>query len=273
MAMSDIEPPASPQEMDWSIHYPEFIKPDQPYEQRKKVTMADVGCGFGGLLTTLSPLFPDQLILGIEIRAQVTKIVEKEIARLREAHKHEKPADGSPSPYNNISVLRSNIMKFGTNYFEKGQLDKMFILFADPHFKQSKWRLRVINPVFLDYYAYALKEGGILYTITDVSDLYLWQKQHLDEHPLFERIPNEELKDDPCFDAIHNGTQEGQKVTRNHGDKWAAVYRRVAYNPNRRTDGNGVVSAAATRRVDLFNDDSDDDSEQSNAADMAAGSK
>jgi len=26
--------------------------------------MADVGCGFGGLLTALAPLFPDTLILG-----------------------------------------------------------------------------------------------------------------------------------------------------------------------------------------------------------------
>jgi tRNA (guanine-N7-)-methyltransferase len=58
-------------------------------------------------------------------------------------------------------------------------------------------------------------------------------KLHLDEHPLFFRIADEDLKDDPCFAAIHKGTQEGQKVTRNHGDKWPAVYRRVAYDASR----------------------------------------
>ena len=28
----------------------------------------DVGCGFGGLLVRLSPLFPDTLMLGMELR-------------------------------------------------------------------------------------------------------------------------------------------------------------------------------------------------------------
>ena len=31
----------------------------------------DVGCGFGGLTVTLAALFPDKLVLGLEIRAKV----------------------------------------------------------------------------------------------------------------------------------------------------------------------------------------------------------
>lgn len=30
----------------------------------KKVEFADIGCGFGGLLIALAPVFPDTLILG-----------------------------------------------------------------------------------------------------------------------------------------------------------------------------------------------------------------
>lgn len=41
-------------------------------------------------------------------------------------------------------------------------------------------------------YAYALRVGGILYTITDVKDLHEWMVKHLEEHPLFERISDEE---------------------------------------------------------------------------------
>jgi hypothetical protein len=37
-----------------------------------------------------------------------------------------------------------------------------------------------------------MKVGGILYTITDVRDLHEWMVEHLDAHPLFERIPDEE---------------------------------------------------------------------------------
>lgn len=41
-------------------------------------------------------------------------------------------------------------------------------------------------------YAYALRVGGILYTITDVKDLHIWMVKHLDEHLLFEKLTDEE---------------------------------------------------------------------------------
>jgi len=36
-----------------------------------QVRFADVGCGFGGLLVRLSPLYPDKLMVGMEIRDKV----------------------------------------------------------------------------------------------------------------------------------------------------------------------------------------------------------
>ena len=42
-------------------------------------------------------------------------------------------------------------------------------------------------------FAYIIREGGLLYTITDVHDLHLWMVKHLDEHPLFERLTDQEL--------------------------------------------------------------------------------
>jgi hypothetical protein len=50
--------PASPDSVDWAAHYPAFAGSGRTPE------MADVGCGFGGLLIALAPLFPDTLILG-----------------------------------------------------------------------------------------------------------------------------------------------------------------------------------------------------------------
>ncbi|KAH8922613.1 hypothetical protein BT69DRAFT_222683 [Atractiella rhizophila] len=49
--------PSSPSEMDWSPHFP-AASPDL------KVEFADIGCGFGGLLIQLSPIWPNTLILG-----------------------------------------------------------------------------------------------------------------------------------------------------------------------------------------------------------------
>lgn len=56
--------------MDWSKHYPTFFSPP-PAEgegsgvgRGKRVEFADVGCGFGGLLVSLAPLFPETLMMG-----------------------------------------------------------------------------------------------------------------------------------------------------------------------------------------------------------------
>jgi tRNA (guanine-N7-)-methyltransferase len=36
-----------------------------------QVRFVDVGCGFGGLLIRLAPLYPDKLMLGFELRDKV----------------------------------------------------------------------------------------------------------------------------------------------------------------------------------------------------------
>lgn len=87
----------------------------------KKVTIADVGCGFGGLLFALAPLFPDKLILGMEIRIQVTEFVHQKISALRA----QKSNDGISS-YQNISVIRGNAQKFLPNFFAKHQVSCNF---------------------------------------------------------------------------------------------------------------------------------------------------
>ena len=70
--------------MDWSSYYPAFAAPvSQPTEDAregdeksaairalaKDVTVADIGCGFGGLLVALAPKLPDELVLG-KLRAR-----------------------------------------------------------------------------------------------------------------------------------------------------------------------------------------------------------
>ena len=62
--------------MDWSKHYPAFVAKELETDGKatesneavttmcKKVEVADIGCGFGGLLFALAPKMPDTLILG-----------------------------------------------------------------------------------------------------------------------------------------------------------------------------------------------------------------
>ena len=55
--------------------YPERFKRDgnsaEDEAEQPLVRFADVGCGFGGLLIRLSPLYPDKLMVGFELRDKV----------------------------------------------------------------------------------------------------------------------------------------------------------------------------------------------------------
>jgi hypothetical protein len=47
-------------------------------------------------------------------------------------------------------------------------------------------------------------------------------------HPLFEEVADAELDGDPAAAALATATEEGQKVARNGGKSWRAVFRRIA---------------------------------------------
>ncbi|KAL7274794.1 tRNA (guanine-N(7)-)-methyltransferase (tRNA(m7G46)-methyltransferase) [Rhizina undulata] len=227
--------PPRPQEMDWSTHYPSH--PD------KRVSVADIGCGYGGLIVELGPKFPEMLMLGMEIRTQVTEYVEERIRALRvkaqqaeadqEAGMEGKIMDDDgvavarAGGWENVSVLRANAMKFLPNFFERGQLEKVFFCFPDPHFKARKHKARIVSPTLIAEYAYVLRPGGIVYTITDVEDLHNWMASHFDQHPLFKRLTKEEEETDVCVATMTVATEEGKKVARNGGSKFIACWWRI----------------------------------------------
>jgi len=167
----------------------------------------------------------------MEIRVQVAQYVQDRIAALRLSQRKLSPGDEGlvQGGYNNISVIRGNAMKFLPNFFPKHSLHSLFFLFPDPHFKSRKHKQRIISPTLLAEYAYVLRPGGIVYTITDVKDLHDWMAKHLSEFPLFEKIEEEDLVRDgkgPILDAIKMDTEEGKKVSRNKGEKWVVCFKR-----------------------------------------------
>ncbi|KAL2203040.1 hypothetical protein CC79DRAFT_1373184 [Sarocladium strictum] len=217
--------PSSPDQMDWSTHYPDYLDPEEttqdgarPRQLRKDVDIVDIGCGFGGLTVALAPKLPDSLILGLEIRAQVAAFVTDRIRALR--------AQNPGGLYQNAACLRANTMRFLPNFFRKSQLSKIFICFPDPHFKARKHKARIVSTTLNSEYAFVLRPGGIVYTITDVEDLHLWMVQHLEAHPLFERVSKEDEAADECVEIMSTETEESKKVSRNKGNKYIALFRR-----------------------------------------------
>ena len=270
--------------MDWSSHYPAFIDHDTPVQEgaprplTKPVTIADIGCGFGGLLVALSPLLPDELILGMEIRTQVTSYVNDRILALRRQNQPPKlPTTSQPppqqdndapsptlaTPYQNISALRTNSMKFLPNFFPRASLAHLFLCFPDPHFKARKHKARIVSETLCAEYAYVLKPGGCVWCITDVEELAGWMRARFrefgkvgmgtvrlgtaegtesgdgvrdgGEEGLFAKVEvPEEGREEEWEDktmgilvkCMREETEEGKKVTRNGGKKFVDVWRR-----------------------------------------------
>lgn len=232
--------PISPEMMDWSPYYPAFVlnvAPGGTQTLSKDVEVADIGCGFGGLLVALAPKLPDTLLLGqrgrtlsifkisnslsgMEIRSQVTEYVQERIKALR-------AQNAEARLYQNAACLRANTMKFLPNFFRKHQLLKIFLCFPDPHFKARKHKARIVSATLNSEYAYVVRPGGIIYTITDVEDLHNWMVQHFDSHPSFQRVPEDEQEADECVSVMRTETEEGKKVERNKGKKFVALFRRL----------------------------------------------
>ncbi|KAM6307932.1 tRNA (guanine-N(7)-)-methyltransferase [Podargus strigoides] len=211
--------PARPQDMDWASLFPSFFPPAAPPTQPPpRVEFVDVGCGYGGLLVALSPLFPRTLMLGLELRVKVAAFAGQRLRALRAAQ---------PGHYGNAACLRGNAMKHLPHFFTKGQLSKMFFLFPDPHFKRPKHKWRVVSPTLLDEYGYVLRCGGLVYTVTDVLELHQWMVKHFGEHPLFQEVPLDQLEDDPIVSRMGTVTEEGRKVQRGGRPIFSAVFRRV----------------------------------------------
>ena len=98
-------------------------------------------------------------------------------------------------------------------------------------------RWRIINPSLLAEYAYILGIGGKIYIVTDVEDLFEWMSRyfpvmkvrltyleccrHLNSHPLFRKLTDEEQNQDPVVEKLWESTEEGQKVLMMHMMMWS----------------------------------------------------
>jgi tRNA (guanine-N7-)-methyltransferase len=214
--------PAAPADFDWSPFYPAHFK-ENSGEGSSSVEILDIGCGFGGLTIALAKIFPDQLTMAMEIRPKVCEYVRLRIEALRKQQ---------PGSYQNVSCMKTNAMRYLPNFFNKGQMSKMFFCFPDPHFKTKNHRRRIVNDALLDEYAYLIRPGGKLYCITDVHDLHLWHVAKCDAHPLFVPVSEELVKADPAVPAMQQETEESIKVEREGGhnkkkEKYYAVYERI----------------------------------------------
>lgn len=97
-----------------TVEHPSMYEKPRDYDLGgKNVSIVDIGCGYGGLLFGLAPLFQDKLILGMEIRDKLVNFVGEKIRGYRTTQPHH---------FDNISVVRTNTMRHLCQYFPKQSL-------------------------------------------------------------------------------------------------------------------------------------------------------
>lgn len=210
--------PLNPNEIDWADFYPILHADTEQKIIDKTPTILDIGCGYGGMSFALGSLFPTKLILGLEIRCVATSFVHDKINALRL---------GGQS--NNVAVQWANTMRTLMRYINPHSIEKIFILFPDPHFKQRKIKWRIISPQLMDEYAFIMKSDSLFYLVTDVKDYFDYAAPIIEQHTLFERIPDDIASQDECLQLALKSTEESKKVDRNHGDKYFAIFRRIQF--------------------------------------------
>lgn len=198
-----------------------------PLASPAPVDILDIGAGFGGLLFGLNLVFPGARKLALEIRGRVAEFVRLKVLAARAA---------GDDAARRCGVQRVNTMCQLPSFFPLASVSAIFICFPDPHFKRQNHRRRIISPALLSEYASVLREGGLLFTITDVPALHDWMHTHLEAHPSFEATPA--AADDPCVIAMRMATDEARKSLREGRHHQWNVYRR-------RSDAEADAAAAA----------------------------
>ncbi len=116
----------------------------------------ELGCGKGEYTVGLAKQYPGRNFIGVDIKG----------ARMwrgaREAHHLQ---------LSNAAFLRTRI-EFAASFFDKGEIDEIWLTFPDPQLKKKREKKRLSGPVFLNLYRQFLKDGGTVHLKTDCRALH-----------------------------------------------------------------------------------------------------
>lgn len=114
----------------------------------------ELGCGKGEYAVGLAKRFPDRNFIGIDIKGSRMWTGAKEAFN---------------TGMRNCAFLRTGINAI-PHFFAPGEVDEIWITFADPQMKKTNKRLT--STTFLRLYQQVMKDGGIVNLKTDSDFLY-----------------------------------------------------------------------------------------------------
>ncbi len=128
---------------------------DSFFKNRGPVTL-EVGCGKGEYTVHLAKKYPERNFVGIDVKG----------ARMWRGAK-----DSEEAGLRNTAFIRSHTQNIGY-FFEKGEVDQIWIPFADPQPNKPSQRKRLTSPQLLSRYAGILSTDHIIHVKTDSLFLF-----------------------------------------------------------------------------------------------------
>lgn len=149
-----------------NVYFPENIEPgtwNEKYFHNDGPITLELGCGKGDYVIALAQKYPMRNFVGIDIKG------DRLYTGSVKAREHN---------LSNAIFFRAYI-QFITEYFEKGEVDEIWITFPDPYPSNTKSRKRLTSPFFMNKYKQILKNDGIIHFKTDVNQLYEFTRETL----------------------------------------------------------------------------------------------
>jgi len=147
------------QEVDYSVGWNNF------YFKNNNPIVLELACGRGEYSLELARRYPNKNFIGVDIKG--ARIWQGATYALNEK-------------LENIAFLRTRIEHI-SDFFQKEEVDEIWITFPDPFLKKSKSNRRLTSPYFLNKYRELLKKDGIVNLKTDSPQLYEFSVEIISE--------------------------------------------------------------------------------------------
>lgn len=134
----------------------------------------EIGFGRGRFLMERTAAAPESRVVGIEIKAKWAHLVEERRIRLG---------------MDRVVALAGDAREILPRIEPASQLQRAFIHFPDPWWKQRHSKRRVVDADVLDQLARLLVPGGELFVQTDVQHRFDDMRAQIAEHAAFEFVP------------------------------------------------------------------------------------
>ena len=143
------------------LQYPEGMRGTWHsfFKKNNPITL-ELACGKGEYAVGLAMLYPERNFIGVDLKGNRLYIGAKKCLA---------------NNITNAAFLRTQIDKIN-EYFEKGEVQEIWLTFPDPQLRTSRAKKRLTHPKFLRLYQQIMAPGGCIHLKTDSPDLYRFTK-------------------------------------------------------------------------------------------------